>query len=196
MSSEITNKPGFFKGGDTMSAQRALDFEKFLENNKDIFIERWFNLIIEAYPSEAAKLMKNEKNEFANPVGNNIFEGIKGIYEGLINKSKENELFKCIDKIIRITAIQDFTPAEAISLIFFLKKVVRAEVKKEYQKEQVPIDSLLDFETEVDEIALMSLNIYLECREKLYEIRVNEFKNTYHKLLERANMVCSQSEKQ
>jgi len=37
-------------------------------------------------------------------------------------------------------------------------------------------EELLNFEQRIDKIALMAFDIYMECREKIYEIKIKEFK--------------------
>jgi len=49
---------------------------------------------------------------------------------------------------------------------------------------------LLALESKIDSLALLSLDIYAKCREKLYEMRIKEVKNVQKRLLERAEMIC------
>jgi hypothetical protein len=44
-------------------------------------------------------------------------------------------------------------------------------------------------EGKIDEMALISFNIYMECREKLYQLRVDEIKNRTARLLQRADFI-------
>jgi hypothetical protein len=44
------------------------------------------------------------------------------------------------------------------------------------------------FENRIDDIALLAFDIYSQCRQKIYEIRVNEVKNQLGRLLKRANL--------
>ena len=48
----------------------------------------------------------------------------------------------------------------------------------------------MDFETKIDELALLAFDIYMTHKKKLYEIRANQAKNQVSKLLERAGLVC------
>ena len=43
-------------------------------------------------------------------------------------------------------------------------------------------------ENRIDDIALLAFDIYSQCRQKIYEIRVNEVKNQLGSLLKRANL--------
>jgi hypothetical protein len=95
-----------------------------------------------------------------------------------------------LDRIIRIRAVQDFSPAQAISFIFFLKQVVRDELQSDIHENRISTSELVAFDAKVDELALLAFNIYMQCRERLFEVRLNEFKNRTHRLLQRANLLA------
>ena len=48
-------------------------------------------------------------------------------------------------------------------------------------------DELLAFESKIDELALTAFNRYVECREKVFELKANEVKNRYSGLVRRLN---------
>ena len=50
----------------------------------------------------------------------------------------------------------------------------------------------MKFESRIDKLAFLAFDIYMKCREKVYEIRVNEIKSEREnaiKLLERASLM-------
>ncbi|NTW35488.1 MAG: multidrug effflux MFS transporter [Syntrophobacteraceae bacterium] len=51
-------------------------------------------------------------------------------------------------------------------------------------------EDLVEFEQKVDEMALLAFNVYSDCRERLYELRVNEVKNRSFRLLQRADLLA------
>jgi hypothetical protein len=167
--------------------------EKLLSQKKEAIIKGWHKQILNVYPSDYQKLLKREKDRFANPVGSAISEGIEGLFEALLHKFDTDTCNIYLDKIIRIKAVQDFSPAGAVDFIFLLKKVVRTELKAEIRQNDL-FDELLEFESKIDMLALLAFNIYLQCREKLYELRVNEFKRMTSNLLRKANLTTDISE--
>ena len=168
-----------------------MDLVKFLSDNKDRILKRWFNLILDTYPPESASLLKREKNQFANPIGHSIREGIGGLYRALLGDADLSEVSASMDRIVRIRAIQDFSPADAIAFVLILKRVIRDELgKADVKATQSLMDELLEIESRIDRMALLGVDIYVECREKLYEIRINEVKNRTQRLLQRANLIA------
>ena len=56
---------------------------------------------------------------------------------------------------------------------------------------------LLEFESRVDDLALLALDIYMRCRDKLYELRVGEVKaerDRALKLWERTGLISENQE--
>lgn len=169
-----------------------IKLRNLLAENKPAILERWFDLILETYPADTSNFLKNQKNRFTNPVGHTISQGIDRLFEELLSETDFNPNVlesSPLYNIIRIRAVQDFTPSRAIAFILLLKKVIREELKDSLREDGIA-GELLTFESKIDDAALLSFDIYMKCREKIYEIKVNEFKNMTFRLLQRANLIC------
>ncbi len=146
-------------------------------------------MILETYPADTSRFLKKQKDRFANPVGSAISQGIEGLFDELLQGMDSGRVSTFLDNIIKVRAVQDFSPSQAMAFIFLLKKVIREELGGEIQEDGLA-EELLRLESRIDILALLSFDIYMKCREKIYEIRVNEVKNTVHMLLKRANLIC------
>jgi hypothetical protein len=167
------------KGGVNKMAQRML--ADCLVTNKPAILKKWFNEITDAYLPETARVLKHTKEQFANPMGHTFYQGIEGIYDELLGDMNQDRLTACLDDIVRIKAVQEFTPAQAIAFIFTLKKLVRGELEPEVRKLKVEDQHLIHqelsaFDARIDFLALLSFDIYIRCREKIYQLRINEIK--------------------
>lgn len=165
--------------------QSAINLKDFLNRNKEDLLTRWFHHVLEVYPQETAVHFKNDKNQFANPVGHSLHEGLSAIYDELIEDIDEERLKSALDKVIRVKAVQDVSPSQAILFMFDLKKVIRQSLAKEIKTSRLS-DELLAYEDKVDQGILLAFNIYLECRETIYKMRLHEVK-TRCDILERIN---------
>ncbi|MFH1146155.1 MAG: RsbRD N-terminal domain-containing protein [Pseudomonadota bacterium] len=161
--------------------------ENLLVEKRSAILEKWVDLILETYPAETAKFLKDQKNRFANPVGYTISQEVDHLFDQLIKNDFE-EASRFLENVVRIRAIQNFTPTQAISFIFTLKDVVRHEIGKEIAGKGI-IDELLAFESRIDKLAMMAFDIYMKCYEKIYEIRSTELRNRTYRLLKRANVL-------
>lgn len=158
-----------------------------LSERKPVIVKKWFDLILETYPSDTAIFLKGRKDRFDNPVGHTTFEGIEGIFEELLQGKDSGSISAFLDDIIRIRAIQDFSPSQAVSFMFLLKKVIREELANEISKHQM-YEELFVLESRIDELISISFNIYMKYREKIYKMRANELINRTSRLLKRSNM--------
>ncbi len=95
-----------------------------------------------------------------------------------------------LDTIIRIRAIQEFTPSQAVSFVFFLKKIIRDELATGDPRQHSLSDELTLLENQIDSLGLLAFDIFMRCREKLYDIKANEMKNMTFRLLQKANLIC------
>ena len=165
-----------------------MKLKDLIVGKRSVILERWFDAIIETYPTDATGFLKKQKDRFTNPVGHTISQGTEGILEVLVGGKEFTEDLPFLNDIIKVRAIQDFTPAKAISFIFLLKKVIREVLEKEIRQNQI-YDALLRFESKIDDLALFAFNIYVKCREQIYELKTDELKRMTYTLLKKANLM-------
>jgi hypothetical protein len=146
-----------------------------LTQKKAAILGRWLDMIFESYPPETAIFLRKEKNRFDNPAGYRISEGLEGLYGVLLQEMERDQVLACLDEIIRIRALQNFAPSQALAFIFLLKVVIREELAEEILKENLAAE-LLDLESRIDGLALLGFDVYTKRREKIYEIKADEAK--------------------
>ena len=159
-----------------------------LAQRKTAIIKNWFALAVETYPPDTASFLKKQKDPFANPVGRTISNGLEALFNELLKEMDYEIITSYLDPIIRIRAIQNFSPAQAISFIFLLKKVIRENIKQEVSEEQL-FSELLSFESKIDQLAMIAFNLYMQCKEKIYDLKANEMRNSTYKAFKRAGLV-------
>jgi hypothetical protein len=162
--------------------------EEFLLDKKPHILKRWLHLILETYPLDTQRFLKHQKDPFLNPVGSTIEKEIEVLFVQLIQGINPERTSAALDGIIRIRAIQDFSPSKAISFIYLLKKIIREEVIQDYSGQPLS-ELLLAFESRLDEMVLLAFDIYSRCREKVYEMRANEAKNQVSGLLRKKGLL-------
>ncbi len=161
--------------------------EVFLLEKKAAITKKWNDLVLGSYPSDAQRFLKKEKNRFSNPVGQNTAEGLNSLYDELIAGGDPAKIASCLDQIIRIRAIQDFKPSQAVGFLLPLKKLIRDEIAKHGNSGEL-LKEMGQIEVRIESAAMQAFDIYSECREKLFNLRVNETRNQVARLLERANL--------
>lgn len=167
-----------------------MDLKNQLMARKSAILKKWFDAVAETYPDNTSSFLKKQKAQFTNPVGYTLSEGLEGLFDALLKGMIPDTVKVFLDSIIRIRAIQDFTPSESLSFIFLLKKIARQELGNEEVLQQPGMnDELTAFDSSIDELALYSFDIYMNCREKIYELKANEARNMTFRLLQQAKLI-------
>lgn len=165
-----------------------MKLKTLLAKHKSALISRWVDAIVETYPSETAKFLKSKKDQFSNPVGHTIVAETKNLFDQVLEGVDREKVTPFLDRIIRIRAIQEFTPSQAISFVFSLKYIIREVVGPEIDTEDMD-QELVDLEATLDFMALVAFDIYMSCREQVYDIRAKEVQQNAFLLLKRANLL-------
>ncbi len=166
-----------------------INFKRQLTERKSAILKKWFDAVADTYPEDTSGFLKKQKAQFTNPVGYNLAEGLEGLFDALLQGMIPDTVSAFLDSIVRIRAIQDFTPSEAVSFIFQLKKIVRQELGSEVVQQLRVVEELTAFDAAVDDLVLFSFDIYMKCREKIYEIKANEARSMTFRLLQQAKLI-------
>jgi len=165
-----------------------IKLKSLLEEKKSTILTSWFDAIMETYPTDNTGFFKKKVDQFANPVGHAFSQGIESILEALLNGKDLAEGLPFLDDMIKVRAVQDFTPSKAVSFVFKLKTVIRKALKEEIKQDHLE-DAVLNFESQIDELALLAFNIYVTCREQLNQLKTDELKRMTFTLLKKANLM-------
>lgn len=165
-----------------------MSFNEFLSEKKPAILGKWFDAILDTYPADTSNFLKKQKDRFANPVGSTIYSGMDSLLDSLIKADDADAISKYLDDIVRIRAVQDFTPSQSLAFVFKLKDAVREEAASKINSPDFSAE-VTAFERRVDALALTAFDIYMKCREKIYDLKANELRNMTVKLIERANLI-------
>ncbi|MBT3222043.1 MAG: RsbRD N-terminal domain-containing protein [Proteobacteria bacterium] len=147
--------------------------------------KQWFGRTVETYSPEASLAFTRQKNPFDNPVGHTLAKETAAIVALLIEGSDPEELRLHLLPIIRMRAVQEFTPAQAISFVYLLKLIIREELASELDGAGLE-QELWHFEMRIDRMALLAFDIYSDCQRILCDVRLNEMKRNVANLWKRA----------
>ena len=171
----------------------AKDLVKIIEQKKAAIVKKWFDLTAQTYAPDTAEFLKSKTDPFANPVGGSILSSLNVLLDQLIHDMDPQTINSFLDPIIRIRAVQNFTPSQATAFVLSLKKALRENLAKEL-RDLRNIGELFEFESKIDQLSLMAFDIYMQCREKIYQISANETRNRTFRAFERAGLVSEITE--
>lgn len=152
-----------------------VNIKNILTQKREIILKRWLELILETYPADVANFLRLEKDRFTNPVGHILTQETEILYDELIHDADPDRILSALDSIIRIRAVQDSLPSQAIAFIFFLKKALREEIEKAFTGDAL-LKALSQLETRIDMMSLLAFDVYMRCREEIHNIRSGEIK--------------------
>ncbi|UCH20581.1 MAG: RsbRD N-terminal domain-containing protein [Deltaproteobacteria bacterium] len=167
--------------------------KKLLELRKRPIIDQWFERVIKSYAPDTAQFIKNQKDPFSNPFGSVLSKGLAVLFDQLLTNPDSETVKRSLDPIIRIRAVQDYSPSQATAFILILKNIVRENIKNELQDSQTA-NELLQFESKIDALSLVAFDIYMACKEKIYDLKTNTERNKVYKAFERAGLLTETSE--
>ena len=154
-----------------------MDLGEVLKNKREEIVGRWVEYTLSTYQSSAFFL--KEKDAFANPVGGNIRQALKKLFILLAENAKHQEFLAPLEQIMLIRSVQEFTPSQALAPINAVKHITREVLAADKQVSGLAGD-LYDFEFAVDLALLSAFDVYMQCRERLYQVRIREVKTGSH----------------
>jgi len=149
--------------------------------------QRWLTEALAAYPAQSAAAFRRETDRFANPVGHALAAGTRAALEALLEGRDADEISACLEETIKIRAIQEFQPSQALAFVFSLKEAIRAELGREGNDPALG-PGLADLDKRIDQAALGAFDLYMRHRSRVYELRINEVKRNIAVIAERAGL--------
>jgi len=149
--------------------------QKFLKENRDTILQKWVDQTINTYEPEMVRFLKKEKNQFSNPVRNTILTSLEKIIDSMLNGIGVEE-YHGLEDMIKLRAVQEFSPSEALSFLFNLKKIIRKGLLESKQSDQIISEACI-MDEKFDTLYALAFDIYNDCRTKIQEIKMAEIKS-------------------
>ncbi len=152
-----------------------MQLKDLLDQKQDAIKQLWLDLVLKTYPPDSWEFFKSQKDRFQNPVGVTLSEQIDSLYNFLLKDSPDDEISSLLEDFIKIRVVQDFTPSKAIGYILYLKQAVREILADDLNSSDIRKE-LLQYEAGIDELLLNTFDVYVDLRQKLFEIRTDELR--------------------
>lgn len=130
-------------------------------------VDRWLEQTLSSYPAQTYSFLSGEQDPFRNPVGHTLRKNLATLVHELLGTMDRDHIAEALDALIRMRAVQNFKPPEAVRFLFMLRTVVQ-EIAGSVSE---PLQS------RIDELALTAFDRYVNCREQIFELQVNELRS-------------------
>ena len=165
----------------------GMELTSLLENKKSSIVKKWFELVIDTYAPDAALFFKNQSDDFLNPVGGTTRNILETLFETLLDNFDTDRIALTLEPLIKIRAVQKFSPSQAVGFLFALKTLIRNELKKELKKINTEELDLVD--SRIDSLALIGFDVFVQCREKIYDLRTHTERSKIYTAFARAGLI-------
>lgn len=165
-----------------------MNLMELLEERKSSIVKKWVHAVFENYPADSSNFFVTQQDQFLNPIGHTISGCVSSIFDELLQGSEIEKFYPVLTDMIKIKAVQDFAPSRAVAFLFFLKSVIREDADDEIRKQNLTRE-LTDFEARIDQLILLSFDIYMKCKESIYDLKNDHMRRMTFRLLRKANIV-------
>jgi hypothetical protein len=153
-----------------------MSLNHLLAKKKKAILQQWFDRTLGTYPIDTQVFFRQHGDPFANPVGSAIFGALEGLLMELMEKGDPEKTRSLLDNILRMRAIQDFSPSQAVVFLPMLKGILKEEIGEEVRQNRL-YEEWLALESRIDDFLLLAFDIYMECREKIFQLKTQDLRS-------------------
>jgi len=166
------------------------ELNQLLRKRKKDLVEKWFHSVIETYPADGSRFFAGSRDPFTNPVGNTFRKELSELFDRLMDAGENDplQIGTCLDPMIRSRAVQNFLPSQAIGFMFDFKKILRQDLGDTLQSPGFQ-DAFVKLEERIDAFGLIAFNNYMQCREKIYQLKTDDIRERTFRAFQRAGLV-------
>ncbi|MDY6831921.1 MAG: RsbRD N-terminal domain-containing protein [Thermodesulfobacteriota bacterium] len=159
--------------------------DKRIAGKKKEILGAWFERVSETYQDQTRSFLNKGGDRFANPVAGIVSESLEKTLDGLLGGVGSESLSRYMDPLMRVRAVQGFSPSASLAFVFSLKSILRDLLHIQGPE----ADQMALMDKRIDGLALICFDKFMECREKIYELKACEVRNRTFKAFERAGLI-------
>ena len=88
-------------------------------------LDAWIEKTVQIYPEQARTSISRGGERFRNPVGFAVRESLAKLLQELAGEMDAARTSEALDGLVRLRAVQECTPAEAVCFVFLLRQIIR-----------------------------------------------------------------------
>jgi len=135
---------------------------------RDRFLEEWLAYTLGTYPDETSRFLREQPDRFRNPVGHTLEASLRGLTAELFGGFDRARVTAWLDAVIRLRAVQDFSPADAVGFVALARRAADGVTAAE--SAGVEPGALDVLGTRIDDMVLIAADLLERCREEIHAI--------------------------
>jgi hypothetical protein len=149
-----------------------MELPALLSQKRDALVDQWLARTLQSYPEQASRFLGSDKDRFRNPVGHTLRKGLATLFDEVTGDMDEGGLRDALEAVVRLRAVQDFDASQALSFVFVLRELIDGVLGRCPEAERAPAAARLN--ARIDRMALVAFDLFVRCRESIYEIKARE----------------------
>ena len=151
-----------------------MTLKDLLAEKKTIILERWLDRVLEVYPPDTQSFFRESKSPYSNPIGFTLRKGMGGIIDQILRPLSVEEARAILEPVMKVRAVENLPSSRGADFILPLREIVSEIVREEKRKDLLGRE-WLDLNSRISWLALLGMNLYSECREKVNQLRMKEW---------------------
>jgi RsbT co-antagonist protein rsbRD N-terminal domain len=147
-----------------------MSLKDLLIENRSAILDGWLDRALAVYP-RASRDFFAKGNPFSNPIGSTLRGGMEELYEEILEPAGEGRSRPVLERVLRVRAVENLFPSQALGFLPLLKEVIREAVGPRLDAYFPEWSALSE---RIDRLTLQGFDVYMECREKINQLRRNE----------------------
>jgi hypothetical protein len=154
-----------------------------LSQRRSALSRRWLDHLL-AERGEEGVPPRRDRDAFADPVGHTLATELPRLVDVLGGDGELSAASAPLEAIIRIRAVQELAPSQAVGFVHRLRDAVRAELADELAGGALG-DELAALEGRIERLTLLAFDVFVSVREELSRLRQEELRRSVAALLRR-----------
>ena len=158
-------------------------FAELCRTEQEHILAKWNEAVFATYPLAMTGFARTQEDQFRNPGGHAIRLALEEIYAAVSGRLASEKLLRdSLEMFVKLRAVQDFTPVQALGVVYLLKPLLRDRVLPACLQNGL-LDEYLEAESRLDTAALLACDIYVASRERVFEERIGEIKRQHAQIV-------------
>jgi len=160
-----------------------------IEENYSKIFKLWKEkFFLDTFNEETKNYFLKEADPFQNPLASKIDEIFSSILKEIKQDFSMDSMLPHLERLAQLLAVYVPSIKRAMSTFLALKAIIREELGKEIL-ERFGIYGLLQMEDLINSLMIIFSDFYVQHRERLFELKYEEWKRNNYLLLKRAGLV-------
>ena len=166
-----------------MQMNRNDAFAGLCRAEQEQILAQWNEAVFATYPLDTTGVARTQEDQFCNPGGHAIRLALAEAYKAVSGQLSSATLLRgSLEMFVKLRAVQNFTPVQALGVIYLLKPLLRERILPACLQNGL-LDEYLEAESRLDTAALLACDIYVASKEQVLEERIGEIKRQHAQLV-------------